>query len=1246
DLKEIKFIFSPRLWFAGKDMEIDEYSVSLDLKDSSFLFLPEENDLRRLIETYSFLNFDKLLNGIALDRIDGQIIYDSSKKLFSINDLEFYLDNNSFKFDGRYKFLENSKEKLYARIRSAEMNLSYFDDFHKELSISGRSAFDLTATGSIDEADIDLNLSIPELHLNEILLENMVSKIRLYNNRLYLDNLNLVLDGQNQLDLDGFYNIVNKEYSFDMEGREIDIDLLQKMGFKGLRDSLDNISGRAEINASLTGKGTSLAGANITGEMMMEDFRLDLRNSINTRKNSSAEININRLSTDFYLSDNIILFRETSLLDEWGELNLSGELFLENLAFDFDIFSDSVYLSLLPDLLLNNLPKGKRDELLSGEAKIVGNITNKKEDLLFGARVEVPEGSYHGYSYKDLTASILYQDTRLSIEDISLLFSEKAIEGQGVLEFLTEGTYLDFNVLSRNLEYDILYDVLQKEDIIEDKLPFSGEIGFEASIDGYIDNPLIFLKLDSNNTNLDIKGSRIAFDTLNADIEHRDQNLYFHKVSIRNEEGYLMVEGLWDYDKFDLEYTLNDYPIDYILNKILDIGNDVDGFINIDGTINGPFSDLEMKGNILANALTYQGKDFGNLNGEVTYCSNNISVENFLWQYAGGKYNIEGEISDLLDNTFVNLSLNTVNASLDDIPIVDIPEVDSLENYVYDLKADMRGFWPELSSQTDIIVTSDYAEDEIIKLSGEVSRYIDMEIKGQNFSVDKFLEEFTGLNFEGNMQFDGYLQGEFDNLTMSLDTSIVEGYLEDIMAEKITGNLSFVNMKDFHLDQEIFLSDESGFSFQGFFPIKDGPENFQFAAESRDFPLEIVSGYDPSWPDFSGNLSGEINYSGGIKKPSFYGNIDLDNGIIDVDLPDKFDEIEGKIILDGERIKIDKVSASYGEGNFVVEGDIRPFFENENYNLQISGDNLNFDYGSFNGFFDPDVIVTGPIDKPLISGDILTHDLIVGLPIESEESEGNMPIEFDLYLYPGENVLLSNDNMDILVQEGSLNLIYIDEEMDIIGELTSRQGRFDFYNNIFILEDGRANFSRSFYGDDGLIPNISARARTNVGGTRINVQLTGKATNMIATFTSPTLDNQDEILLLLTQRGGLGELISGNWGGILETELFRMLQNRFQLNFIENIQESFRDIFELDRFEVNTYNLGWNNEVTIYLGKYINDRLYLEYSDVFKSDIDNIWGDVPGELSLQYYLNDDFTLKGNWMGDDEYSFSIETNIEF
>ena len=234
--------------------------------------------------------------------------------------------------------------------------------------------------------------------------------------------------------------------------------------------------------------------------------------------------------------------------------------------------------------------------------------------------------------------------------------------------------------------------------------------------------------------------------------------------------------------------------------------------------------------------------------------------------------------------------------------------------------------------------------------------------------------------------------------------------------------------------------------------------------------------------------------------------------------------------------------------------------------------------------------------------------------------------------------------MEIIVQRGSLNLQFnnsLADPLSLEGRLRSQEGEFTYYSSYFNLENAEAVFSPVNEND---IPELSVNAVTYAGGYEISINLRGPANNMRITLSSNADLTQDEILNLLSTRGALGSAIIGGEDigvqNIIWQELTRIVNSFLQQGVISDLESDVETIFSLDRAEIDALQFGMEREFTIYLGKNITDRLYIEYANYFNQE------GRGEELSFEYQLTEPTVLKGTYFGDQEYQISIETEIEF
>ncbi len=415
---------------------------------------------------------------------------------------------------------------------------------------------------------------------------------------------------------------------------------------------------------------------------------------------------------------------------------------------------------------------------------------------------------------------------------------------------------------------------------------------------------------------------------------------------------------------------------------------------------------------------------------------------------------------------------------------------------------------------------------------------------------------------------------------------------------------------------------------------------------TREFPLAVITGILRPDIEVDGYLDGSLNMSGFVDDINLDGQINLSAKNIKLGLPASIDSFVGKIVFDKKEIQFSNIQGYYAGEPVNIRGTLSPFAGHDFWDINLTGENLPLDSGSIDGRFDPDITIKGSFKKPKIIGELLTHDLIIKIPfnIQGRFEKGIIEPELNIVLKPGNDIYVKNQYMNILVEEGSLILKKENGRYTLEGKVSSQQGSFDYYNNKFIMENGYADF-RKFNN----IPDIKASAYTYVKGTKIIININGPADNMLMTFHSQPELPRKEIINLLVSKGGLGELLSGKdtyLPDFIKKEIERFFQETLQLEFIANIEKKIKELFKLDRMEIDTYQLGSNKNISIYLGKRFNQKFYMQYETTLNLDDTINYAISESELSFYYYLNNKLHLESSWLGKDDFRITIETEFKF
>ncbi|MFW6021994.1 MAG: translocation/assembly module TamB domain-containing protein [Halanaerobiaceae bacterium] len=1237
--------FKPELFISGNYLSINSYNGNIFFEDiNSVLDIDDNiaNNLNIPIDDISDNNY--LLNNLG-----GNININSSQELLNITELKFNLNDVPFLFSGLIGNLYSQDRDIYGHLQTNRLTFMNLGILPEDINVSGSTVMDLIIEGSASDISLNLDMSLEEGSFNDVEINNFLARVRYYEDSIYLDQMDLIFNEDNQFSLEGLYKLTEEKYSMNLLTRNFDIGVLQDLGIKKeLFAELSNFEGNLNISTNINGNSLSFNKVNASGKIDILDPAFD---GMLSRLDSGIQVSqLNKLSSEFYLASGKVMLEDGGFSTAWDEVAFSGEINLNNALMDIDIHESSLKLENISNDLSDFAQISPVD--IDGTFILYGNITGEFTSPVVDIGVRSYQGTVEGIAYDDLRFAANYQDDNIIIKDIVVQYKDLYIRGGVEVGDLQDKQVIEADLYTDDTEYQILDSILSQADLWSGNLPIEGEVGLKLSINGMLANPEILLQASSTNTDLLVDNIQVPIDSIDIDVQKTDRGFFLSQMVAKKDEAALNVNGDISTENLNLLYDLQNFNLNNLPDEL--IKEKINGQINLSGKVEGNTNSPEISGELKLNNIIYQNKKLGNINGDIVFKEKNIDITRLIWQSGQQNYTIDGKILNIYNNLSLDLVLSIEEGKVDDFMLPDfdawVKELPLNDYYVEGL-INMKGNInnPVIVPELRLINKAD--NSDYISVEGIISNEMNLAIQGNNIMFSRFAELYTQSDITGNIDFIGKISGDFNSINANIDTSIRNVVFEDIKIDVVTGDIVLSNSQKIEFYQEFLFSNEGQrLSLNGSLPFESGLDSLELSFSLDEFPLGLVPVYNPEWSGINGNITGDLFIKGSYNDPLMSGRLKLNQGSVEPGLPAQFSDLVGDIVFEGKKVEIPGMIGKYGSGDILIQGSIKPFNNQQNYDLFLKGEDLPFDYGSFNGKFDPELTITGPFSSPLFVADIVTHDLNIGIPIEwpTTRGESDINLKYNLTLYPDDNVTLSNNNINIPVQEGSLNINNTDSDGEIIfdGRLSSEQGTFDFYNNMFIIETASAIFERSFVDNDSFIPEVDVRARTNVRGTRIQLRLNGEVNNMVTTFTSLPPLERDEILNLLTSRGGIGEFASGDFGQIFQSELYRVLHSQLQLDFIGDIQERFRSIFELDRFEVDTYNLGWNNEVSIYLGKYINDSLYLEYTDTITPELDNFLSDSAGELSLLYYINDNVMFETSWQGNDDYSLSIESNFEF
>ncbi len=1165
-----------------------------------------------------FTQPDFLKSG-EINNINGEIYFNSGEKDIKLNDFNFTYRNNNFNFGGIISALPGKIPQIKAQIRADNLELSHcglaLPEFN-QLEPAGKARLNLLVDGDINSPEIDIDFYLPEGKIGGELITYLRTHIRYSHKLFYIDSLDLELTRGSFLKLSGLYDIDSELYSFSGQGNNIDTEVIKKYLPSTL--PVDNINGKLNFDLIFNGQGLNFANMNARGEVRL------VANNV-----------YNQLRSKIWLADRVIMFTGGLFAFPESDINFSGELNLANNDINFKFAGKDINTDLLNSLVDTDIP------FSGNKIDFMGSVVNNINSPEFNINLSLARGEINELKFENLRAQAVYKNKKIYIDDLRFNSYSAEIKGSAVVDMGVNIPELEANLHVSNM------DCREVVNIFSSPLPLRGTIDkAELTIRGSLDNPLIQGTTSSKQLFVNIDDKEFPFHDTSISFNWRkESSLVIDKLQAKQNDAELLLNGSITGNYLDFDFKIGNFVF-----SSLELEEDINARLDLEGKITGNKNSPVITGNIIAEDILLYEKKLHSLQGKFSYNQEKLAFKKVKLDIGPGEYILNGIVENIFaDDINTEMKIKIREGKLAQIMTLFDYDFPLQQEFLINGNAEISGSLQELKAGISMEARAVEDSAGYINLEGEIGKRLDLEVMGENVIIADIYEIYPELDlvFETGVSFKGKIRGSLDELSLNLQTETGSVKLNKEIIDKITGYVSLKEGEILNL-QQVIAKDGSELEITGELNLND-KSKFDLDINLKEFPLHVVTGIllPAQKREIKGYLQGMLNIGADKGDLTTAGRIFLTGEDIDLGLEEKIDFVRGEMVFRGKEIVLKDFKGQYASQPINIEGKLFPFEEENIWDINLSGRNLSYDMGSLEGSFDPEISIQGSLLSPRIKGELLVYDLIIDLPFEfrNNNQEGLFQPELDVVMKAGEDIYIRNQYLDILVQEGSLRLTNEGNNYFLEGRVDSRQGSFDYYNNKFILENGYADFRR--FNDN--VPEISATAYTYVKGVKIYINIKGLADNMLMTFYSEPELPREEIIDLLVSKGGLGELTSEGKTSIpnfIKKELARFFRESFQLEFIQDLEDTFKKIFELDRMEIDTYELGFSENISIYLGKRIGEKSYLQYVKTF--NLDDMVKDSEGEseLSFSYYLNDKTHLEGSWLGEDEFRLSIETEIKF
>lgn len=525
-----------------------------------------------------------------------------------------------------------------------------------------------------------------------------------------------------------------------------------------------------------------------------------------------------------------------------------------------------------------------------------------------------------------------------------------------------------------------------------------------------------------------------------------------------------------------------------------------------------------------------------------------------------------------------------------------------------------------------------------LEIAGSISSTEGMDIKMKGIvALEKLLQNMDlPLDLKARSSIEGYITGDLDQPAFTINHFNRGGSFNGREINYLQGKLLLEEGR-LYIYEDLSLGEGNILHFDGLLPWKPQQEmDLKLKGEFTD-TQKIFNTLPRGLKELKAAGRVSLDITGTYTEPQFKGKVVLENALVHLEgYPYAFSNINGTILVDNQKCQLLGLEADYGGGLVFIRGavDYRDYSAPE-MALSFWGQNIPFVYGSVNILADGVVNLTGDYRRPLLSGELRVHNGSVKLPWEWPVPE-EMPVKFqyNLVLRPGRDLYLEGEGLQIPIEDGELIVDTTSGSLALGGELKTSRGYVLSYNNRFRVIQGSASFMKYI----SLIPYLNFIAETEVEDTLITVYLHGPANNLACQLESDPPKTEQEILNLLSSRGGIPSLLQGDFEQALNLELWRIFTQELRTEVVDRIERSLKEIFRLDLVDIGG-GLFSDERISIHLGKYLQDGLYLNYSQTLTENPEQTIG-------FELKVHDMIMIEGSFSNTGDMRFGIHTELSF
>ncbi|WP_408955178.1 translocation/assembly module TamB domain-containing protein [Natroniella sp. ANB-PHB2] len=974
--------------------------------------------------------------------------------------------------------------------------------------------------------------------------------------------------------------------------------------------SLAKLEEEFEIEISSEGL---LNGETIISGSGIETEELNMLGSIIIGEGSIQGYDFNQFETSFWLNEGNFFLNQAELIADHSNYDLLGSV---TLAGDLNLNLTA------NDVKLDELVGFHKQKELAGTVDLTGKISGSLSEPKFTGQFRGIELEYDFLELGVMEGELALVPEEIQFERVDL--PEISSSLTGAIEFETGKS--DLVLKTEEVELDKLLA------ITDNQLPLSGVVTGEVEINS------LFSPLSLTGEVIVEEGIAYgqALDRAEIDFNYEGQEIIINQSIVNYQDSSLEIMGTIEEKELDLKVKTDDLSlssIDYLPQDL-----ELTGQAVVDSRVYGSIFAPQIAGIVQGENIKFAGQQLGEIEGRVDYREPNLYLKDIVINNDEQRYQIDGVI-DLYRQEFNDLIFTIKEGDLDYFTQF----LDEEFNLSYPVEGRVIANGPLVEPEVGLdLLVKDKNGVGYIQAEGDywLQRDLDLNLIVKQFDLGGLNElELVDYQLAGNLNLTGRLTGDFDNLSLDSQIRVTDGQLNNLEYQRLAGRLKLIDGQKLILNQQLQLKEDNILQARGKLPLVED-EEFDLDLRLEEGNLSILSFWLENVESAKGRGRAILSITGSWQEPKLNGSAEIISGSFNhLDLDREFNNLNGKIKFADKEVTVEQLTGYYGSGDFELDGNILiNGFMPQKYDLRLTGEDIFFAHGSWEGLNRLDLQLAGDFKRPLLKGEIIAYNTFFSLPVDwpvmEGEGQSNIEPQFDLTIKPGRDVRVGNNNIDILVQSGELVLESASQGIELTGQLESTTGRFTYYNTEFEVEEARANFGRYTF-----IPDLHLESNARIGGEEIELNLYGPADQLDFNLLTQDELTEKEVISLLARQGGMASLLERDFEEAIRSEMFRIIDEGIKTELIYRVERSFERTLDLDQVRIRSL---LSDELEIKLGKFIFDGFMLKYNHTFGIE-------EKQAVGFEYQFSRDLenlSLDGNYNNYGDYQMGLEMNIPF